>query len=450
MNIKELFLSISLLFVFVGCAETIGGYSGVLNQYDAIYDNQICDDKFVEEKIKSKSDLIMWYELGASHMRNCFDYNKSNYYLDQAENLYQSDVDLENQAFKATKAVTSVILNDNIDSYRGNVYETIMLNVYKGLNFMSIGDFKNARVEFNRALDRQRRAKDSFRKEIDRRVSELKNKDQDITKIALNPTSVKTVTNLYDSGIFANFKAYPDFVNPFATYISALFFMADKDYKKARYLLKENIAMEPNNQVFKDDFALVNALLKNPNLKKKYIWLIYENGKSARKNEMRVDVPLFVVSENVPYIGMVFPNLQEQSSSYPFLKIQNQKTNYVADMDRVIKTEFKTKLPFIITRSLIRTTIKTVATYSATKEDELLGFGLTLFSAFTNRADIRGWVSLPKNFQVLRVENDGSTLTITSPDDKVITSISTPKDKNMIVYINSPVMGVDSVHKILF
>ena len=63
MNIKNLFLCIILPFIFVGCAETITGYSSVLKQYDTIYDNKICDDKFIENKIKSKSDLIMWYEL---------------------------------------------------------------------------------------------------------------------------------------------------------------------------------------------------------------------------------------------------------------------------------------------------------------------------------------------------------------------------------------------------
>lgn len=89
---------------------------------------------------------------------------------------------------------------------------------------MSVGDFKNARVEFNRALDRQRRAKDTFKKEIDKKIISLKKQDENLTKIALDSKSVKTVTDVYDKGIFLNFKAYPDFVNPFATYMSALFF----------------------------------------------------------------------------------------------------------------------------------------------------------------------------------------------------------------------------------
>lgn len=228
------------------------------------------------------------------------------------------------------------------------------------------------------------------------------------------------------------------------------FFIADKDYKKARDLLKENIAMDPNNQVFKDDFILVSNLLRNKNLKTNYIWVVYENGKSIRKNEMRIDVPLFIVSENVPYIGIVFSVLEEQNSSYTFLKIKNKKTNSVSDMDRVIKTEFKTKLPLIITKSLIRTTLKTITTYSAMQKNELLGYGFAVFNVLTNKTDVRGWVSLPKNFQVARINNDGKNLDIISPDGKVIKNLSIPKGKNAIIYINSPIEGVNSVHDILF
>lgn len=44
-----------------------------------------------------------------------------------------------------------------------------MVNTYKALNYASLHDSANTRVEFNRALDRQRRAKDYFRSEIQKK-----------------------------------------------------------------------------------------------------------------------------------------------------------------------------------------------------------------------------------------------------------------------------------------
>ena len=63
-------------------------------------------------------------------------------------------------------SAASVVVSDNIVPYLGEEYDGIMINTYKALNFMALGDNDLARVEFNRALDRQRRAKEKFAKEI--------------------------------------------------------------------------------------------------------------------------------------------------------------------------------------------------------------------------------------------------------------------------------------------
>lgn len=449
MKIRYYFFIFIYVLFFIGC-EAVVGHSETLTTYDKIYNTRSCDDGFIDEKANSYLDLLMWYELAGSLKRNCLDYNASNYYFDQAEELYKRDVDLENIALKSVKLVGATLLNDNVDSYRGNVYESIMINTYKGLNFMSIGDFNNARVEFNRALDRQRRAKEEFAKNIEDEIQKLNQYDQNITTIATNKQTQDFVFNEYNSLIFSDFVAYPDFINPFVTYMAGLFFLADKDYKKAHEMLKESLAMQPKNSFLKSEFKLTKDLLKNDKKSKKYIWLIYENGKGLRKNEFRLDVPLFVFTQKVPYIGVAFPMLQEMPTSYEFLNLENKSTVEIANMDRVIKTEFKTKLPFIITKALIRTTLKSLASGIAMNENELLGYGVALFNALTNKADLRGWISLPKNFQAIRVVNLGKNVDIKTSDGELIESFVVNKDKNAIIYINSPIKGLHIVHKIFF
>lgn len=442
------FIFIYVLF-FIGC-EAVVGYSETLNTYDKIYNTKSCDDVFIDEKANSYLDLLMWYELAGSLKRNCLDYNASNYYFDKAEELYKSDVDLENIALKSVKVVGSTLLNDNVDSYRGNIYESIMVNTYKGLNFMSIGDFNNARVEFNRALDRQRRAKDEFAKNIEDEIQKLSQNDQNITTIAKNKQTQDFVFNEYNSLIFSDFVAYPDFINPFVTYMAGLFFLADKDYKKAHEMFKESLAMQPKNSFLKSEFKLTKTLLKNDKKSQKYIWLIYENGKVLRKDEFRLDVPLFIFTQKVPYIGVAFPILKDMSASYEFLNLEDKSTVEIANMDRVIKTEFKTKLPFIITKTLIRTILKSLASGIAMNENELLGYGVAIFNALTNKADLRSWTSLPKNFQAIRVVNLGKNIDIKTPDGELIESFVANKDKNAIIYINSPIKGSHIIHKIFF
>ena len=93
--------------------------------------------------------------------RKCKDYEASNHYFDRAEKYYKEEVDLENFGEKTLKSVGTILTNENLTDYHGNVFEAIMVNTYKGLNFMSLGKQDLARVEFNRALDRPQ---DHFKK----------------------------------------------------------------------------------------------------------------------------------------------------------------------------------------------------------------------------------------------------------------------------------------------
>lgn len=449
MNIKSYLAIFSTLIFLSGCGEVFTGYSGVLGEYDTIYNTNSCQKEFIKEKVNSNDDKLMWSELGGSLERNCKNYSQSNFYFDIAESLYKSEVDLENAGETALKAVGTTLTNDNAIDYQGNVYESIMLNTYKGLNFMSLNDNQNARVEFNRALDRQRRAKDEFASKIQKEQEKLAQEDANNYQAAQNQQTLDVINNQYQNTIFSGFRAYPDFINPFTTYMAALFYLSDKDYLKARDLLKESAAMQPQNTAIKSDFELVDKIVKKKN-KDNHIWLIYENGKSVMKDEFRLDIPLFIVSSKVLYTGIALPTLKEQANSYDFLNINNQPTMIITDMDRVIKTEFKTKLPMIITRAVIRTVAKTIAQAQASDQHQVAGIALAIFNAVTNKADVRSWVSLPKNFQVARVVNQGIQVDITTNAQELIHSALVPKNKNAIFYVRSSVLGYHVVHEITF
>lgn len=442
-------ISIILAIFLSGCAESFTGYSGALSKYEQIYHSNDCDNGFLDEKIKNGDDLIMWNEFAGSLKRNCADYKASNSYFDSAEALYKSDVDLQNLGTKTKNTISSVLLNDNANDYEGAFYEAIMINTYKGLNFMSLGDFSNARIEFNRALDRQRRAKDEFMAQIDEISDKLNEQSPSVKNAVLNTQTNDFIANSY-SDVFANFRAYPDFVNPFTTYIAALFFLADKDYLKARDLLKESVAMQPENEFLRAEFKLINSFLSPKAPKNKYIWLIYENGQSMRKDEISLNIPLYLFTNKAFFAPISLPTLKERASSYEFLQINGNKTAQISNMDSVIKTEFQNKLPKIIINSLIRTVTKIYAQTQLSKNDENLGLLMGIFSIASNRSDTRSWTSLAKNFQGARVKNDAKFTQIQTPNGEIIANLSIPSNSNAIIYINSPLQGVIKIHKILF
>ena len=199
---KYVFTLFALLFA--GCGEIFTGYSGALADYQNLYLNGECESEFIDDLIEDGDDLILWSELGGSLARDCEDYEKSNSYFDAAEELYKQNVDLEGAMHKSGAYAASFFTNDNARDYQGNVYEAIMLNVYKGLNYMSLGDFAAARVEFNRAIDRQRRAKELFAEEIAAQKDYLSRQSYDARSAVSNAQTQNMIYSRYASAVFSH------------------------------------------------------------------------------------------------------------------------------------------------------------------------------------------------------------------------------------------------------
>jgi len=441
---KLLFLLIISLF-FGGCAA-ITGHGDSLRSFEVTLKNSTCNYSFIDEKLQDEDDVILWASQGGSQSRNCFDYNRSNNMFDKAERLYKSDVDLQSNVNKIGNSASSILVNNNINDYQGNEYEKVMLNTYKGLNFMALDDFVNARVEFNRALDRQRRAKEYFYKEIQQARKKIR-RDKNYQK-ASNRYTQKAIYDRYRD-IFSGFETYPDFVNPYATYISGLFFLLDGDYTKARDLLKESVAMQPQNRQIREDFELADGLSGFAKKEKHYAWIIYENGQSMAKREININIPLFIFTNKVYYAGIALPKLYERAGSYDFLEVDGQKSVLIANMDSIIKAEFEKRFSQIALEATLNLIVKTYTQYELNKSGSLGGFAGMLYQALTNRADIRSWTALPKNFQSLRVELNQNPVIIRDDRGRVISTVQVQNNTDVLIYVKSSSRGNVIVHKII-
>ena len=87
----------------------------------------------------------------------------------------------------------------------------------------------------------------------------------------------------------AAFSAYPDFVNPYTTYISGLFYGLQHDRSKAVDVLKEAYSMT-KNKVIEQDLAMLSDGGRFNNS----VWVIFENGAGPTKAEFRIDLPVFL------------------------------------------------------------------------------------------------------------------------------------------------------------
>lgn len=437
----KLCLILLLLATLCGCSA-ITGHSGSLNEYEQQLFNNNCDFDPIDGQIKS--DPLLWTLNGGALARNCQLYDKSIEYFDKAEAIIKAqETALELKSLG--QSVNSVLINNNVNDYQSQNHDKIMVNVYKGLNFLSLNDFDNARVEFNRALDRQRRAKEFFADEIDEASQAIK--QSEYSGSSDEKAATEAILNNYQGNLTESV-IYPVFVNPFATYISAIFFYIDGDYNKSYDLFKQTLRMLPNQPQIKQDIKLA----EQPRLRQQhYAWIIYENGQGMIKRAFNYHFPSFIFTDKIVTSSISLPTLYQRNPSYTYLTINGQKTSEITNMDSIIQQEFKKRLPTITTEAVLNMITKSVIQYTLEKELEDYGgkwWGF-LYQLATDTADIRQWRALPKSFQTTRIVLNSSPIIIKSPQGETIANIDTlSPEHDAIIYIRSDTVNHNIIHLI--
>ncbi|MBN2069146.1 MAG: hypothetical protein JW739_05865 [Opitutales bacterium] len=385
-------------------------------------------------------------------LRYAEEYQMSNEYFDRCEDFIK--VHDEDVFSSSASNVTAILVNDAVLDYRASEYDGIMVNTYKALNFWQQGKKEDARIEFNRALDRQRRAKERFAAEIEKQNKAIQEKQAeenehlsasgrsiDFDKSIKNPEIDTIISRNYSN--LSEYRKYPDFVNPFTTYMAGLFFMSEGDYSKATDLLKESYGMVDTNSTLKNDFYSVEKRKF-----KKSVWVVFENGLGPVKEEFRVDLPIFLLTDQAYWTSFAFPRLELRSQAYSYLDVRKNgellgRTEEVASMDRIVQTEFEKRFPMILTRAIVSTVVKTYLQHEAQKSmGDWGGIAAAIYQGATTSADVRIWTGLPKDFQVTKVPmpEDG-VLELETPSG-VQSVINLEGVESAIIYVKAPKPGV--------
>ena len=150
--------------------------------------------------------------------------------FDFAENQMKLN-DTQGVAAEGATTTAALLINDNVRDYQFTSYDAVMLNTYKALAFLGDRKKDSARVEFNRADDRQRRAVEQFSKERQNLAKSLEAQSQQDPSVDYNSTLQAAVGNkdfVERMQAIDKWGSYGPFVNPLATYLHGLFFLHQK------------------------------------------------------------------------------------------------------------------------------------------------------------------------------------------------------------------------------
>lgn len=322
----------------------------------------------------------------------------------------------------------AMLVNDRLIPYRAYLYEGVMVNYYKALYFMHKGDYANSRVELNRASDRQRRIKDYYAEEI------LKSKEaqtkslqssENTTQRSSSHQAIQTQKILQSYSNLSEFKNLNGYINPFIDYVSGIFFYIQGDKSKAQDFLKESYGISQTPMIA-DDLALLSK-----NEKKKYTWLLIEDGRGPSKisREFSITLPIFTGDQMlIMNASLALPDaIRGFSFAEDYTLTQNQskitQAQRIATLNPLFFNEFEKQLSFIVMRNVLSMATKLALQAGLSQLGGIAGIlgnlGGLIYSRASTAADLRMASIIPNGFYALRFENKEGIFEIEADGRKI-------------------------------
>jgi len=410
-------------------------------------------EKEASKHATSKKDGLVWNLERGAIMRGAGEFDDSLASFAAAE----EQVQLAESEAKTQVSNEAVALATNLAQlpYKGYFYDRIMLNTYQAMNYMMLGDMDASRVELNRAGERQRDALSENAKRIEKAEAEA-HKVQEV-QLADGSSYVDKAKD--DEGFKTNFDAvyqeddgvvlYSDYVNPFSVFVDGLFFATNSsggsDMEHARKSFQRASQMAGANQYLREDMNLVASAASSGSPINNRTYVVLETGSAPYRKEIRIDIPVFLVSGDVPYVGAAFPRLVYNDDYLTSLEVSAGATTHhsekVCSMDSVVKTEFYNELPIVITKTLVASGTKALAAYAvseATDSSIITQITTSVVQLAMNKADLRTWRSLPKEFQYCSFTTpDDGTITVRNPVSGENHTINVESNNVNVVYVRA-------------
>jgi len=268
-----------------------------------------------------------------------------------------------------TNIASSMVLSEEMIQYKGDDYEKVLINALNSINYLELGERDDALVEVRKLNNKLYKFKYEAKRDYDQ--------------------------------------------NPFAFYLSAVIWEADKKFDDAYISYKQAYELVPNYPPLKEDLIRAAIRAQRPEdvdmWKKKFpevkidpawndrsmgeIVLVYMQGWGPRK-QPRPGAPRF------PHLVPVYSQIQRArltaddhtADSHEIFSVQNVAIKTLNDdYARLVAS----RVAGVVTKAVLADQIA--------QKNKALGMVAYLALSASDRADLRQWSMLPQTFQIARL-----------------------------------------------
>jgi len=314
--------------------------------------------------------------------------------------------------------VAATLVNDNAIPYEGEGYERVLLHHYQALNYLRKKNLEGAGVEVRLANAEQNNSLKRFERELEFSRDEAAEQGMDVNGVSGIDTRYAQMDEVAG-------KVKNSFQNAYTFYLSGFIHEllrqpgdAYIDYKKAleiypenRYLQKDvlrlaaKLGMDDELEELKQRFPTGDKrFIDESDAGRGELLVLFEDGFVPQKQEVKIPFPI----NRSTLVAIAFPIYREKwSEQIPLLILNNGdligSTEPICDVRALAVKALKEKVPVIAARQIIRAVAKGTTAVAARKNMGDMGlFAANIWNLVSDNADLRSWLTLPANAQILR------------------------------------------------
>jgi hypothetical protein len=322
-------------------------------------------------------------------------------------------------ASDAAAQSAALLVNDNAIPYKGEGYERVLLHNYQALNYLANKNLESAAIEVrlanaeqDEALKRHEEELEEAREEASKQKIQLSGNNQQLNAVYAKMDEV--------SG-----KVKSSFQNAYTFYLSGVVYEllnqpndAYIDYKKALEISPGNsfvqtdvirlarfLEMDEDLAIYNSRYTQISEKLKTATSAppEGQLLIFYEEGLVPQKEEIRVTLPI----PKAGPIAVAFPIYTAHwQKPIPVNIYSNNSLLGVSEpvcyVNALAVRALKERIPEMVIRQTIRSTLKGIAAKKANDKDQLFGLLTSAYNIVSENADLRSWLTLPANVQIMR------------------------------------------------
>ncbi|MGN0852597.1 MAG: hypothetical protein ACI4Q3_04385 [Kiritimatiellia bacterium] len=392
--------------------------------------------------------------------------------FDAAEDVFRKN-DQASVFSQGGQGALAMMTNDRSFPYDGGGVDRVFTCLYKAVDFMTLGRADEARVELNRAAQYQanwiydrRRDVEAAARRMDadadaychaasakQGVQSAGDRNQQANAVLSNADFAAQVREKcgYDPATSGNLEtlAAADYMNAYALHVGGVFRWLNGD--SDRNLLRDARTLAAANPAVARDSAEIAQGVRP----RDQVWIWVEDGLCPAREEWRLDLPFLLIpglNNYVLYAGMALPYLRARSQAAVSWRVRagGAETPFaeLADVDRLVKTEYDVYMRGALTREITRTVVKVgvqaalgaAAAHSMDRNHQLAlrlaQLGVAAWAKTSTAADLRSWTSLPKTVKAVRIARPADGLVEVVADNHVY-QIAVPLGNTML-FVRQP------------